>query len=112
MTVEQLDLLSAVALRDAGTALVDANEPTEWKAEADKAIALLARRTFASGGTFTAEDVREIAGDPERPNAMGARWLAAVRAGLVEQVGMTRSTRPESHRCRLFQYRGTRKAAS
>ena len=81
------------ALAEAGIAKADAAEANEWKAKADFAIEQLA----ASGQEFTAENVRLVAGDPSRPNAFGARFLAAKRAGLIRHVGYKNATRPSRH---------------
>lgn len=93
--------------RDAGTAQVDANTAQAWRDAADRAITRLA----ATGRPFTADDVRAQAGDPPgHPNALGARFLAARRSGLLEEVGYVRSTRPDAHARRLVTYRGAQEA--
>lgn len=105
--VDQLDLLSGEHLRDEGTARVDANEDDAWKAAVDVAIERLAHECRAgTRETFTAEDVRDLAGDPpNHANAMGARFLRAVKAGTIVGVGWTRSSRPAAHACRLQLYK-------
>jgi hypothetical protein len=75
-----------------------------WPDQADRAIAHLARM----GRTFTAEDVRELAGDPDRPNAMGVRLLAAAKAGRIRQIGVERSSRPERHAGLVIVWQGVR----
>lgn len=80
-----------------GMALADAAEPGFWKDRADAAIKALA----AEGREFTAEDVRKRAGDPSRPNAMGARFSAAATAGLIRYVKHQKSTRPSLHACKV-----------
>lgn len=90
-------------LRDAGTSQVSANTPSDWKAECDRAIQFLA----SSARTFTAEDVRAIAGDPpNHPNAMGARFLAAAKANLIERVGYQKPVRATRHANPLAVWRG------
>ena len=92
--ISQLDLDFGKALRDEGAATVEDNTPDDWRAACDNAIASLA----ATGQEFTAEDVRAICGDPpNHPNAMGARFLAASRSGLLERVAYRRPARATSH---------------
>ncbi len=97
-------LPSGQELRDNGIALVDGAEPLAWKAKADAAIATLA----ASGLEFTAEDVRAIAGDPSRPNAMGAAFNRAAKTGTITYVRHAPSSRPTLHRCAIRVWIGTK----
>lgn len=97
-----IDIIQARELRDTGTAMADAAERPDWKHRADEAISTLA----ATGREFTAEDVRQLAGDPLHPNAMGARFLTAARSGVIECVGFTTGTRVPSHARILRRYRG------
>lgn len=83
--------------KQVGMERADAAEGSRWKEAADAAIAQLA----ASGQEFTAEDVREVAGDPEHFNAMGARFGAAAQAGLIRYVRHAPSSRPTLHRCAI-----------
>lgn len=63
---------------------------------------------IASGQPFTADTLRERAGDPiGDPNLIGALILAASRAGRIERVGYRESTRPEAHARVLRLWRGT-----
>lgn len=64
---------------------------------------------IASGQPFTADTLRERAGDPiaTEPNIIGALILAASRAGRIERVGYRESTRPEAHARVLRVWRGT-----
>lgn len=106
VTDTQLDLLSGPELRDAGIAKVD-EHAGEWRHWADAAIANLAHLTRTGVlPYFTAENVRDLAGDPPHPNQQGGRFLAAIRAGKIRRVGWMNSTRPEAHACRLAQYVG------
>lgn len=102
----QLDLLSGEHLRDEGAARVDAHTPDEWKAAADATIEGLAELCRAGlREYFTAEDVRAEVGDPPNHfNAMGARFLAAVRRGVIQRVGETTATRSAAHATRLRLY--------
>ncbi|MFN9955730.1 MAG: hypothetical protein ACK55I_21745, partial [bacterium] len=67
-------------LRDRGILAVDANTPEDWKATCDGVISWLAR----NGAEFTAEDVRPWIPEPPHPNAMGARFSAAVKTGVIQ----------------------------
>lgn len=89
-------------LRDEGCEKVDASAPEEWKAECDGIISWLAR----NGAEFTAEDVRQWISDPPHPNAMGARFLAAVKGKVIETLGYRKAKRPSAHARVLAVYRG------
>jgi hypothetical protein len=92
--------------KERGMARADFAVSVEWKDRADDAIAELAARVDEYGEPvpFTAEDVREIAGDPDRPNAMGGRISSAAnptkdRPALIRPSGrLLRANRPEAHR--------------
>ena len=94
---------TSIQLRDEGIELVDKNTSYEWKESADNAICSLA----LSGRTFTAEDVRRLAGSPSRPNAFGSRFMKAIRRGWIKKVGYTNAARPDAHARALAQYRGS-----
>lgn len=82
------------ALRDHGTAVVDANADTAWKATVDQAIDHLA----GLGEPFTADTVRALGvPDPASPRAWGARFLAAAKQGRIHRVGYTPSLRASVH---------------
>lgn len=86
--------LFGVELRDAGVSSVSGHTPGEWRSAADRAIVELANKR----DPFTAEDVRAVVGDPpNHPNAMGARFLDAARAGIIRQVGRQLPARPSRH---------------
>ena len=89
------DLEEGRRRRDDGVAAVRAATATGWRLHVDQAITDLA----AAGVLFTAEDVRELAGDPlgSSPNALGGAIHAAARAGLIQAVGYRQATRPEAH---------------
>lgn len=74
----------------------------EWNDRCDFVIWLKA----ATGEKFTSEDVRELAGDPPSPGAMGARFAAAASARIIKQVGWRTATRPQLHGHVLRQWRG------
>lgn len=95
--------LTGTDLRNAGTSQVSAHTPTDWKSDCDRAIQKLA----AANRDFTAEDVRAIVGDPpNHPNAMGARFLSAAKAQLIERVGYRTPVRASRHANPLAVWRG------
>jgi len=94
--------MTGTELRDEAIALVEQATPEQWKSEADSLIVSMAR----SGAEFTAEDVRAWVGDPPRPGAMGGRFLAAIKQGIIQRVGVTNAKRKSSHACLLPVYRG------
>lgn len=95
MSLDDLPLFSPRApdegerRKSEGMALADAAEPEVWKRNCDAAIASLA----ASGVGFTSEEVRAIAGPPAHFNAMGARFVAAAKRGLIRKDGRRKATR-------------------
>jgi hypothetical protein len=95
--------VSGAALRDEGVHQLDlASLWDDWPAKADKAIRHLARM----GRPSDADDVRTLVGDPGRANQIGARFLAAARAGLIERVDVRQSDRPGRHRGLVSVWRG------
>jgi len=94
--------MTGTELRDRGVARVHENTPSEWVSRFDGVILSMA----SSGLEFSAEDVRGIAGDPPHPNAIGARFLSAVRRGWITRVGYKNATRYASHARALAVYRG------
>lgn len=96
---EQLQL--GEALRDEGIGRVWSNAG-EWRTVAVAAVEQLA----SAGGTFTAEDVRAIAGDPPHPNAFGALLATCARRGLITKVGFTKAKRPSLHASDLAVWKG------
>lgn len=80
-------------LRDAGVARVLYNTPDKWKAAVLQAV-----RRLSVAGSFTSEDVREIAGDPpHHANALPAMMNALSRKKMIKQVGWTKAKRPNQH---------------
>jgi hypothetical protein len=94
--------MNGIALRDGGISLVDRNTARGWKDEADSVIRGLAR----AGHPFTAEDVRKWLPDPPKPNAMGARFMNAVRKKWIVKIGYTNASRKEAHARALALYKG------
>jgi hypothetical protein len=95
-------LFDGETLKRTGMERADNAEPVEWKDAADAAIAQLA----ASGVEFTADDIRAICGPPSRPNAVGSRFQAAARRGLIRMVGTRIATRPSLQSCLVRVWRG------
>lgn len=92
------------ALRDRGASQVSDNTPDEWKHYVDTLIGTMA----SSGQEFTAEDVRDYSGDPpNHHNAMGARFLSAVKRGTIVRVGFKNARRSSRHASVVAVYRGT-----
>ena len=91
MEPDQLEL--GEVLRDEGIARVEANHGNDWAQRADDAIAALVSRRLP----FTADDVREMAGDPPHPNLLGARLRAWSQSGRIVHWGWQRATRAERH---------------
>ena len=79
-------------LRDDGIRRADANVDEFWKRTADQAIRALA----GSGRPFTADDLHDLGVPaPVSRNAMGGRFQAAAKAGLIVKIGYQPSRRPE-----------------
>ncbi|MEX2275245.1 MAG: hypothetical protein WEA10_06755 [Actinomycetota bacterium] len=93
----------AESLRDSGAdaALRFADE---WRAKAERAIEYLIR----TGTDFSSDDIRRIAGDPPTPNALGAVFVNASKAGRIELVEYRRSQRLGRHAARVGVWRGAR----
>jgi hypothetical protein len=97
------DASTGAQLRDQGIELVRSHTPEQWKEAQAEAIMTLA----LAGNPFTAEDVRDICGDPPNSvNAMGAGINAAVKAGIMVQAGYILAQRPSAHRRLLRVYIG------
>lgn len=96
--------------RDQGAAAADHAASFVWRAAVDDAIARLA----ATGEPFTAEGVRAALTPGDRgvadahPNALGARFLAAVNRGVIEGHGYTTASRKAAHGRTLRVWRGVR----
>lgn len=90
-------------LRDRGEAQLSmASLWDDWPSRADRAIEYLA----TTGRDFDAESIRDLCGDPGRPNLLGARILAAARKGIIRRVGFRPATRPEAHARHVAVWRG------
>jgi hypothetical protein len=66
-----------------------------WRAEATAARdALIAASRHGNGPDFSSNDVRDIAGDPDRPAAWGSLFSGPSRAGEIYVVGHELSRSP------------------
>lgn len=90
------------ALRDQGMARVLMFTPDEWKARAFEAIVELAK----TGEPFTSEQLREIVGDPPKPNAMGSIFNAAAMKKIIVHCGWRKASRPGMHATDLREWIG------
>lgn len=88
------NVVLSASLRDVGIALANLNAEADWRSCADTAIAYLA----TAGRRFSADDVAALIPPPDHPSRWGARFHAAVRAGIVVPVGYTLSGRPSRRR--------------
>lgn len=85
---------------DAALAQVDGAADDKWKVDADYAISRLATRQE----TITADDVWDVlddlgSGDPPEKRAIGPRFNAAARDGIIERTERTRKSRhPSRHK--------------
>lgn len=88
-------------LRENGIQRVSTPEERQrWLRWADAGISLL-----GPGREFTADSVREFAGEPPHPNLVGAAFRKAHKDGLIEPAGWTEATRPERHASALRVWR-------
>jgi len=58
---------------------------------------MLVRDSEASGSTLSSNDLRDIAGAPDRPCAMGAIFRAFSKAGVIVRAGMEPTNSPRAH---------------
>jgi hypothetical protein len=97
------EVIEAERLKAEGMARAAGAVDADWRARADRAIVQLA----IGGQPFTAEEVRQIAGDPDRPNAFGAVFNTAARRGLIRKVDYQLATRKSRHRNLVTVWEGT-----
>ena len=96
-------MMEGELLKEFGIAAVSKSTPEDWRESCDKAIAELA----ATGRAFTADDIRRLVGDPpNHPNAMGARFVAAAKAGILRKVGYQSPLRASRHASVVAIWRG------
>jgi hypothetical protein len=107
MSVEQLDIFTAMQRREAGQGLVIEHSDTLYRERLTAAIKALA----AGDDSFCSDDVRRLAGDPpdgDSPNLVGALINHALRSGLIHTIGWTRSARVVGHANLVGLYVGRR----
>jgi len=93
----------ALKLRDEGMRRVTrAAYLDPWLDQARTAIRVLAESSME----FTAEDIRRMCGDPDRPNLMGALFLQAAKADSIAFVGYEASERAERRGAPVKVWRG------
>jgi hypothetical protein len=98
--IEQGDLFSGEALRDAGIQLVSANNE-DWML-----MARLEARRFVMDklGGFIGEDirfhVREKIGEPKHPNAWGALGKALLESKIIQPTGRHTAMKDRSSHAR------------
>lgn len=90
--------------RDDGQRLVGENVDADWRADAERWVAAAIR----SGVAFSANELIEAVGSPDRPNAVGSIFGTVARAGLIEPVGYTQGRRSSQHARRLIVWRRSR----
>ena len=89
--MDQLEL--GEALKKRGMALASLAEPEDFKQRARGAMSYL----IGLGVPFTADDLRELVGDPEHPNVVGSLFSAAAKAGQIKCLGIRASSRAQRH---------------
>lgn len=91
---------AGAALKAAGIARVEAAADPDLRAMVDEEI----RRAAASGQVFSSNSIRGFLPDDVGP-LMGARFLAAAKAGLIEHVAFEVSTKASTHAHRVMTWR-------
>jgi len=101
------DLEAGRDLRDVGAAAAGINSPLaeHWRSRATDWLLVLAGW---EDHVFSSDDLVEIVGTPPVPNMLGALFLGARRAGLIDPVGYTQSTRPAAHARTIRTWKGRR----
>ena len=94
------------ALRDRGMAIAEAAQERDAPGWSDRAYAAIDHVSHAQP-TVHRDDVRRVFPEeaPSHPRAWGAVWTRAVRAGLIEPMGMVRKTtdpRDHCHPCPVY----------
>lgn len=107
MTVQATLDFTGKQLRDAGTASVESHS-AEWQAHAAEIIEDLAR----TGQEFSTDDFHaRLQYLPHHPNAIGAAFLRARRAGVIRRIRWQQSERASAHARVVAVYMGTHAAA-
>lgn len=79
-------------------AALDLDEKATWLADAAGAIRSMASRSrHNTGWTFTADDLRDMVGEPGHPNWIGVAFNAARTLGVITVYGYTTSRSASRH---------------
>lgn len=77
-----------------GVQQAEENTEDSWRRHARAELEVLAR----TGLTFTAEDLIKVVGAADHPNRVGAAFMSARKAGIIEPTGsVVPSTTPSRH---------------
>lgn len=76
----------------AGVEQANENAEDHWRAWALREIEIMAK----NGRQFTADDIRQIVGEPDVANRWGGVFLAARRAGVIVPTGEVRPSTTDS----------------
>lgn len=106
---EQLDLLAGAPPEGAYAGAEQAlnNAESGWTEAAMAEIRAMAR----SGMEFTSDHLRAKISEPDHGNRIGAVFVAASKARLIEAVGARPSTWPTTHGRLIRVWRGVRNSA-
>ena len=100
------DAAGGAALKERGMDQAETAEALigDWVEKADAEL----KRLAGSGERFTAETLTGRIGMPSHAKAVGARFNAAARKGLIRKVGFTRANRRAAHSRDLAVWEGIR----
>jgi predicted RNA-binding Zn-ribbon protein involved in translation (DUF1610 family) len=101
-------------LADAGMTVALENAHPAWRVLARATLLELAKQTYRTGGSFSAESITAIVGMPTAlsgtHNGVGGLFGWASRKKLITLVGYVASERPDRHSNREGLWRGTESA--
>lgn len=103
-TAKTTTLTAGDRLKHEGMAQADDATDSDWKADCDEAIAVMARR----GTPFQAHDLVDegLVKDPPNHHQWGPRFAYAARRGVIREVAATKSKRTASRSSRLVTWIG------
>lgn len=87
--------------RDQAFRNLDASDATDENAVIFRAI----REVAAQGGEFSANDVRPLLPEQINRHRIGRQFSRAIELGLIEPVGLVKSTDPGTNAHRVLKYR-------
>jgi len=82
-------------------------EDKEWRDDAWELICEWSKTDYPPGEGFNADDIKDIIGDPWRPNSIGGLFYKAKKRGIVEINGHRPMKRKNAHGRTTFVYKGT-----